>query len=292
MCGHLTRPSFVNDCDNARLLHLLWQALTLRLLELLHRPRPTAADALDIVVLVNVLRAHRQALSHLLFHVAQVASRRDRILPEPILRPSSDALVWPTLLQVARLRRAIPVTNVRSKAMVRECIFVLADEVTLLREKSWPSVRTRHARNLHAWAQHLPQQSLEPLYEQGLPRAILPPSRTHHFEVDLSTGQNNKPPNLAVTPALLLACKGRRPHIAPAVSLVWGDPTLLEFASRRLARIEYGAWVLRANRVARVEVHTMLIVPLLREIFFHLRLRVDVSRLGLSGRERRLRDWR
>ena len=125
MCGQLTGPSFGNQCNTARLLHLLWQTLTLRLLELLHRPRPTAADALDIVVLVNVLRAHRRALSHLLFHVARVASRRDRILPEPMLRPSSDALVWPIFLQVARLRRAIPVTNVRSKAMVRECIFVL-----------------------------------------------------------------------------------------------------------------------------------------------------------------------
>ena len=184
------------------------------------------------------------------------------------------------------------VANLRSEAMVRELMCVYADEAPVPREKSSPSVGTRRVRNLRAWAEQISQLSLRSPYEHRVPCAMLPAIRTHHFEVDLSTGQNNKPPNLAVTPALLLACKGRRPHIAPAVSLVWGDPTLLEFASRRLARIEYGTWVLRANRVAWVELHTVLIMPLVRKTFFHHRLRVDVSRLDLGGRERRLRDWR
>ena len=34
---------------------------------------------------------------------------------------------------------------------------------------------------------------------------MLPAIRTHHFEMDHSKGQNNEPPDLGVSPALLLA---------------------------------------------------------------------------------------
>ena len=64
-----------HESINARLLHSRRQAPTLRLLEVLHHPRPTAAEALDIVVLVNVLRECHQAPTNLLFHVVQAASR-------------------------------------------------------------------------------------------------------------------------------------------------------------------------------------------------------------------------
>ena len=69
------RSIVCHESMSARLLHSRWQAPTLRLLELLHHPRPTAAEALDIVVLVNVLRECHQALTNLLFHVVQAASR-------------------------------------------------------------------------------------------------------------------------------------------------------------------------------------------------------------------------
>ena len=127
---------------SARLLHSRWQAPTRRLLELLHHPRPTAAEALDIVVLVNVLRECHHPLTDLVFHVVQAASRCDIILSEQILHPRTDALEWQTLLQLARLRCAMSPTYALRPWCESSCVYTRMKHPLLVRS---PRPRSEHA---------------------------------------------------------------------------------------------------------------------------------------------------
>ena len=161
------------------------------------------------------------------------------MLSEPILRPRSDAPKWPTLLQLARLRCAMSPTYALRPWCESSCVYTRMKRPFLLRGPRPPSEHA--ARGVFAPGPNKFRNCLKPPYEHRLPCTILPPIRTHHQEVDHSTDQNNEPPDLGVSPALLLA-------VASCVCIA-------PLSSHRVR-------VARGNCAVWVKIHTALVAPL------------------------------
>ena len=121
------------------------EAIPSCLLKPRHGLRPGAADAVYIVIRINVLGARGQSQRDEILHVVQPAAAWDRVLREPVLRPRSDALMWPAIRQVARLRGRIPITDVRPEPITREGLLIALDEVALWIEEARPAISDHHA---------------------------------------------------------------------------------------------------------------------------------------------------